>query len=111
MAGVYHEMGIETFDQAQQYIAGRDSRWREYNDILHYLGFYRMPSQTEKQMMNKWLDEYAFDMEKIKQACDETAAVDKPSFNISTACLRHGIRASRLKNRRAQVPRKARKRV
>lgn len=87
MAGVYHEMGIETFDQAQQYIAGRDSRWREYNDILHYLGFYRMPSQTEKQMMNKWLDEYAFDMEKIKQACDETAAVDKPSFKYVDSVL------------------------
>lgn len=87
MVNVYHEMGISTFDQAQQYIMGRDSRWKQYNEILHYLGFYRMPSQTEKQLMNKWLDEYVFDMEKIKQACDETAAVDKPSFKYIDSVL------------------------
>ena len=34
MASVYHDLGITTFDQAQQYIQSRDSRWKEYNEII-----------------------------------------------------------------------------
>lgn len=102
MASVYHDLGITTFDQAQQYIQSRDSRWKEYNEIMHYLGFFRMASQTEKQYMNKWLDEYSFDFDTIKKACDETAATDKPSFKYIDSILTAWYKGEEPKVKRQQ---------
>ena len=80
VAKSFSDMGIRTYDQVLSYLKKREDRWNEYKEILNYLGFYRLATKPEKAFMDRWLDEYAYDLETIKKACDETAGTNKPSF-------------------------------
>lgn len=76
----FYDNGIRTVDQGISYLKSRESRWKEYKEILNYLGFYRTPTKPERIYIDKWFDEYAFSLETILKACDETANTARPSF-------------------------------
>jgi DnaD/phage-associated family protein len=87
MALVFHNAGVKTYDQAQQFLQSRDRRWKEYKEILNYLGFYRLPTKPEKTYIDKWLDECKLSLEEIKAACDETVKTNRPSIKYVDGIL------------------------
>ena len=87
MAQVFFDAGIRTYDQAQQFLKNRDTRWKQYNEITKYLGFNHSPTAPEKAMIDKWFDEYSFDMQTIKAACDETIRTSNPSLKYVDTIL------------------------
>ncbi len=76
----FHNNGITTYDQAWDYFEKRDNRRNEYREILHYMGLYHNPTEPEKALMGKWLDDYKLDMDTIKKAADRTAGANNPSI-------------------------------
>ncbi len=80
MADIYHDLGIQTYDQLQDYIQKREATNKRNKDILNYLGIYASPTTPQREMMDKWFNEYGFDMDIIKKACDETLKITKPNF-------------------------------
>lgn len=80
MADIYHDLGIQTYDQLQDYIQKREATNKRNKEILNYLGIYDAPSTPQRDMMDKWFNEFGFDMQKVKQACDETLKITKPNF-------------------------------
>lgn len=80
MAVVFHDSGVKTYDQAQQFIQSRELHWNNYREILNYLGQFRLPTKPEKELIDSWFDEYHFDMDAIKKACDETIGSNKPNL-------------------------------
>jgi DnaD/phage-associated family protein len=87
MSLVFYNAGVKTYDQAQQFLLSRDRRWKEYKEILNYLGFYRLPTKPEKTYIDKWLDECKLSMEDIKAACDETVKTNRPSIKYVDGIL------------------------
>ena len=80
VAADYSSKDVRTYDQALEYIRKRKSIWSDYKEIMNYLGFYRNPTQPEKDYMDKWRGVYGFDTETILKACAETASAVKPTF-------------------------------
>ncbi len=87
IARALYDEGITTYDQAWDFFAGRDERWKQHNDIMNYLGLHRPASEPEKKLMNKWLDEYKLDMQTIKKAADDTIGANKPSLKYLSAII------------------------
>ena len=66
----WSERGIETVEEAEEYIRLFDN---EYREILRYYGLRnREPIDKEIRYMEKWLKEDGFTMDVIKLACERT---------------------------------------
>ena len=75
----WSERGIETVEDAEEYIRLFDN---EYREILRYYGLRnREPIEKEIRYMEKWLKEDGFTMDVIKLACERTIMnIAQPSF-------------------------------
>lgn len=82
----WHEEGIRTVDMAKN----RTSTWnKNYFLILKAFGIRgRDPIPSEVVFMNRWLKEYGFSMELIREACARTIAqTSQPSFKYAEGIL------------------------
>lgn len=82
----WHEEGIRTIDMAKN----RTSTWnKNYFLILKAFGIRgRDPIPSEVVYMNRWLKEYGFSMELIREACARTIAqTTQPSFKYAEGIL------------------------
>ncbi len=86
-ANVYYDMGITTYDQAREYIDKRTENNKRNKEVMNYLGMYGLPSQPQRDMLDKWFDEYGMDMKTVKKACDETLSASKPTFKYVDSIL------------------------
>ncbi len=80
IARTLYDNNITTYDMAWDFFESRDERWKQYKEIMGYMGLYHTPSEPEKNLMNKWLDEYKLDTDTIKKASDRTVGANKPSL-------------------------------
>lgn len=80
VASGFRDEGITTYDEALTYLQTRDGRWQRYKEILNYLGLFHAPAVPERTMMDKWLDEYGFDIDTIKKAAGEVVATSRPNL-------------------------------
>ena len=82
----WHEENISTVEAAKQ----RTNTWcKDYFVILRAFGIRgRDPVSTEVEYMNRWLKEYGFSMDIIKEACARTIAqTAQPSFKYAEGIL------------------------
>lgn len=82
----WHEEHISTVEAAKQ----RTNTWcKDYFVILKAFGIRgRDPVSTEVEYMNRWLKEYGFSMDIIKEACARTIAqTAQPSFKYAEGIL------------------------
>ncbi len=87
VARTLFDNGITTYDQAWDFFESRDNRWKQHKEIMNYLGLYHTPSEPEKSLMNKWLDEYKLDMDTIKKAAEGTLGANKPSLKYLSSII------------------------
>ena len=73
--------------QVQEYLDGMDRHYDLQRQIFRALGFNRSATEEEKRIMNKWFDDYGFDVDKIKEACSKTAGISNPNINYVDAVL------------------------
>lgn len=82
----WHQENIHTVEAAKQ----RTNTWsRDYYTILKAFGIRgRDPIATEVEYMNRWLKDYGFSLEIIKEACARTIAqTAQPSFKYAEGIL------------------------
>lgn len=89
VAKSWYDSDVKSYDDALDYLSENNLRWERYFEIFKYLGFHRTPSETEQKLIDGWFDKYGFDMAKIKQACDTTAATDKPSIKYIDTVIKN----------------------
>jgi len=87
VAADYFKHDVRTYDQAVDYVESFKKENETRREIMAQLGFFRGPTEAEVAMIKKWLEEYEFDIDTIKLACDETVATNKPSFRYVDAIL------------------------
>lgn len=83
----WSDKGLHTVDQVDEYLQENDRRHYEYSRILRALGFTRNATEEERRLMDKWLDDLGFDMERILEACNKTAGISNPNFSYVNKVL------------------------
>ena len=69
----WQDKGVVSFEEAEAEIKKRKERTKAYRTVLNYLGFNRNPIQWEEEMIDKWFDDYGFDMNVIDEALSRAA--------------------------------------
>ena len=82
------EKGIRDKEAAVNFVREHDERYFVYSVIMKNLfGYDRPPNQGEKEMMNRWLDDEGYSLERILSACKKTTGIREPNFNYVNKVL------------------------
>lgn len=82
------EKGIRDKASAVDFVREHDERYFVYSVIMKNLfGYDRPPNQGEKEMMNRWLDDEGYSLERILSACKKTTGIREPNFNYVNKVL------------------------
>ena len=83
----WSEQGFKTADDVKVYLGGLEQRHAVYKRILQALGLNRGVTEAEKQLMDTWLDEMQFNMERILEACARTVSISNPNLRYVNKIL------------------------
>ena len=72
IAQEWAQSGVCTPEDAEKMVILTSERERELKRLLARLGMRRAPSEDEKDMYKKWIDEWGFTAEAVQEACRET---------------------------------------
>lgn len=82
------EKGIRDKESAVNFVREHDERYFVYSVIMKNLfGYDRPPNQGEKEMMNRWIDDEGYSLERILSACKKTTGIREPNFNYVNKVL------------------------
>lgn len=81
-----HRKGILTVEGAKTVLTGMK---KEDYAVMKAFGLSgRQPAQGERQMMDKWFQDYSFSLDLVLEACNRTmTAIHKPSFEYADKIL------------------------
>lgn len=78
----WYDANIFSVDDAKNSFVARKDRYYIYRNILNQLGFSnRQPTESEKEIINIWIDKYNFNQELISYACSKTVNTQNPSIS------------------------------
>ncbi|GEM_PF-3108552 len=89
VAQSWSEMGLTTIEEAQEYAEFQNAKKSEAREVLKAIGVYKMPSEAEKALYEKWINQWGFSKDAILEACFDTAKTTSPSFAYLDTIL-HG---------------------
>lgn len=79
--------GCRTIGDAKRLIS-KNSKMNEYfRKVFHEVGFTRMPSPADRELMAKWIEEWGFNIGEVLAACRKTAGKREPSLNYVNKIL------------------------
>ena len=78
---------IRTSEAAEKYLQDTDLRHNQYRRVMKALGFHRNPTENEQKLIDAWIDEMGFDMNKILEACARTSGISNPNINYVNSIL------------------------
>lgn len=83
----WHKRGFTTEAECFAFVEESQERLERYRTVLKNLGQYRQPTEAEKKIMAVWFDEMNFSMERVLEACDETAGTSNPNIKYVNKIL------------------------
>jgi DnaD/phage-associated family protein len=84
----WYDIGISNLEQLQEHLLKQGEKYGMYDRVFKAMGFsYRQPSESEMLIMDKWIDEYKFDMEIILKACENSSKTSNPNINYIHSIL------------------------
>ncbi|WZL73089.1 DnaD domain protein [Clostridiaceae bacterium 35-E11] len=84
----WYDNGITNMEKLDTYLEKTDGRYLQYTQIFKALGFhFRQPSTSEKETMDRWLDEWKFSMDVILKACANSQKTSNPNINYINSIL------------------------
>lgn len=85
----WYDHGVTTTEKLDAYLEKNDERYVQYEKIFRALGFHsRYPSESEKETMNLWLNDWNFPMDVILKACENSKKTSNPNINYINSILR-----------------------
>jgi DnaD/phage-associated family protein len=81
------EKGLSTVEEVKGYLEENDNRHYRYRRVLKALGMIRNASEEEQRIMDRWFDEFGFDMETVLDACKRSSGITNPNINYIHAIL------------------------
>lgn len=83
------EKGLLDGEKIEKHLEEVDNRHYIYKRILKALGFLRNATEEERRLMDSWLDEMGFTLDKILDACSKTSGIPNPNMNYVNKILRN----------------------
>jgi len=84
----WYDSGITNIEQLLEHQLKQGDRFGIYERVFKALGFdFREPSEAERKMMDKWLDEYGFELDLILKACESSSKTSNPNINYINSIL------------------------
>ena len=81
-------MGVKTPEAVQRMIDGEDRIYRLSADVLKKLSIKRAPTEAERTLVRRWLEEWKFSEGDVLDACAQTTNARAPSFAYIDKILR-----------------------
>lgn len=79
---------IYTPEDVKNSFSEKSKRFMMIKTIFNELGFSRKPTRQEKELIDKWFDDYNFDIEMILQACSKSSNVPNPSISYINGIMK-----------------------
>lgn len=79
--------GLKTEEDIRNRLQDVEQRFSDYKKILQTLGLNRGVTKAEKEMIDKWLDEMNFTMERILDACIKGSFIPNPNIRYVNGIL------------------------
>lgn len=83
----WYDNKVNNLAELEIFLEKRSNRFLSYNKIFTSLGFYRMPSVEEKNIMDMWIDIWSFPMDSILYACSKSKNTSNPSIAFINGVL------------------------
>src|SRR5690606_20392068 len=92
------DQGITNVEALQEYLKQNDEKYFRYERIMRYLGIVnRLPTESEKKVMDKWFENYGFSLDLVLRACENSKKTSNPSISyidgILTSWYEKGIKS------------------
>ncbi len=86
----WYDHHIKTIQDLEKHLEKTDSRHSMYKRILRALGLnFRYPTEEEMRIMDKWFDQWKFDLQAILEACKKTSGISNPNINYINSVLKN----------------------
>lgn len=83
--------GCRNIVDVKEYTDKYSKRNAEYAAIFKEIGFSRLPSPVEREMMSDWRDKMGFSLEEILEACRKSAGLREPSLKYVNKVLENTV--------------------
>lgn len=84
----WYDMNITTLEALQEHFKEKDERYYRYERIKSSLGFKsRYLSEGEMKVVDKWFEEWRFDLDMVLKACENTKNISNPNINYIDSIL------------------------
>lgn len=84
----WNRLGIKTAREADEYIESISEKYAQYKKILNALGIMgRTATDGEKKIIDRWLGEMGFTLERVLEACAKTVGIANPNVNYVNKIL------------------------
>lgn len=72
--------GCRTIEEVKELLDRHSQRSSEYGKIFKAVGFNRTPSPADREMMDRWFDDWNYKLSDVLEACKKTAGQREPSL-------------------------------
>lgn len=76
----WFDNSIKNIDDLENYESENYQLRNQYSLIFKSLGFKRLPTIAEEELMNKWINSYNMNMDIILKACSKSANISNPNL-------------------------------
>lgn len=83
----WSEKGYRTTEDVKRHLEGLDQRYAEHKRVLQALGMNRGATEAERQLIDTWIDDMHFNMERILEACGKTVSISNPNLRYVNKIL------------------------
>lgn len=85
------EKGIKTKKDALEFLKNADAHYHVYRKVMGYLGFKRLATQGEMDIMDSWI-ERGISVEEMLEACKKTTGISSPNLNYVNKVLMNSLK-------------------
>lgn len=79
--------GYKSTDEIKEHLKELDERHAIYKRILQALGLNRGVTEAEKKLIDTWIDDMHFNLERILEACGRTLSISNPNLRYVNKIL------------------------
>lgn len=95
VALAWHDNGIKTINDAQNYITKHEDKWNRYREILNFLGMKDGDiAKPQEEFLEKWIFKYNFSNDVVLEACRICIVrINQANFNYIDTILTNWYKA------------------
>ena len=83
----WKEEGCEDRESVKALIEKDSERNKAYREIFKAVGFNRLTTPADREIMNRWFDDMGFSLEEVLEACMATGGIREPSLRYVNKIL------------------------